>query len=921
MSECPTDAALSAVLVAAAPRQDIVAIHEHAERCERCRGALAAIARVRHEELAGLPLQRRVGRFVIQRELGRGGMGVVYAASDDVLRRTVAVKLIARQAAGPARALLEEARGMARVDHPNVVSVLEVSTQAGQVYLAMDFVDGPHLGQWLLEQRRDWKTIVATFVGAARGLSAIHAAGLVHRDFKPHNVMVGSDGRARVTDFGLVRSAHVGVQDAGADEDGGRRRATGSTSMRGTPRYMAPEQIRGEVIDGRADQFSFCASLYEALAGVPPHGSGSMRRRLEAIVGEELAAPAAGRTVPGSIKRVMRRGLRNDPTRRYPNMSELCRALEAAVGRRSRVRRLSLASLGVVGAVGLGLTIAAPPPRCPTPDAAVDEALPASVRATLPARVMQDAVTATEHYVDAWASARIVVCNAGLVRAEVSDLTYDAMMRCLKRRRLALASVVAQADDDPAVASQLGTIVRRLDSPRECGEAEFVRADAPIEPTNVEEFEAVAAELTKAAALRRAELVSEARTTLEAVAPRVEAGGWPSLEVQLQAVLAEVTMDEGDSTKALAAWRDAHAAALMTVGSGRQWREVVLGGVDLHTTAGSFGLAEDLLLSLEAVQRRDPLPFVELRAAMQRSALEIAKSDLTAAESTLRRVVKSAAGHDRHLHVHGQACGNLAVLLCRTGRCPGAQPWFQRAIASFTELYGPNAPDVLEQRSNLGVVLTDAEDYEGARREFTAVVDAAAAAGLRTQEGQAALRLARVEREVGNLDAALAYDRRAEAIYSTQLRDGDPRIADSAFRVGRDLLRLRRTDQAIVQLRRAWAVAHWEPSTVDGLAPLVGGELAVALSTAGRTDEAMALIDSVRLRVEAHPVLKDHRYVSGFYGRASEVYETAAHYPEMLAAARRADELLQGWSVPTNERRGIVELIERAEVGVAGAGG
>lgn len=908
---------MSAVLLGAAPRADIVALHDHAEQCARCRGALAAIARLRHGEMADLPLDRRVGRFVIERELGRGGMGVVYAATDEVLHRTVAVKLLNRQAARPARALLAEARGMARVDHPNVVSVLEVSTQAGQVYLAMEFVDGPHLGRWLADNRPDWTAIVETFVGAGQGLRAVHDAGLVHRDFKPHNVLVGADGRARVTDFGLVRPAHDTVEHHDNPDLVEADTATASTAIRGTPRYMAPEQIKGGEIDGRADQFSFCASLYEALAGVPPHGAGTLRQRLTAIAREDLAAALPGRTLPGEVAKVLRRGLRNDPSRRYPNMAELCRGLTAATGRRSRLAKLVIASVGVVSALGLGLAMAAPPTRCPTHQKAIAEVLPDDVRTSLQTRAPADALMAAKQYAATWAHARIAACNAGPVRAEVSDLTYDAMMSCLKTRRLALVSLVAQARDDSEVASRLGSVVRGLDSPHECSDAVPRTGNGTDDPQDDEDYSAVAAELTKAAALRRAELIPEARATLDAIQAQTEAGGWPSLHAQFDAVRADVTMAEGDVAMALSAWRDAYAAALVAGGAGRQWREVVLGGVDLHISAGRLDFAEDLLLTQEAVQRRDALPFFELRLLMQRSSLEVAKSDLTATEATLRQVIALAAGHERGLQTHGFACGNLAVVLCKTGRCPDALPWFRRSIASYTELYGPTAPDVLEQRSNLGVVLADARKYDEARVELQAVVDAAASAGLPAQEGQGALRLARVERENGNLDTALKFDQRAASIYAAQLRKGDPRIADSDFRVGRDLLNLQRTNEAITTLQRALKAAHWQADIVDGLAPTVGGELATALTAAGRIEEAVELIASLRQRVEADAAMKGNRYVSGFYGRAAGVYEAAGRFSEMLAAARRADELLQDWSVPTNERAGIAQLIRRAEAGVA----
>src|SRR5262249_12028014 len=209
-----------------------------------------------------LPKGYSVGRFTVLEHLASGGMGSVYAAYDPDLDRRVALKVIATNSSIGADdlrwRLLREAQAMARLSPPNVAVVHEVGTISGQVFLAMEYVEGGTLREWLNQRARTWQEVVGHFIQAGRGLAAAHASGLVHRDFKPDNVLIGEDGRVRVVDFGLVRPRE--------DSLGDRRAATLSTpltavgTLLGTPRYMAPEQMRSKTPDGRADQFSFCVA-------------------------------------------------------------------------------------------------------------------------------------------------------------------------------------------------------------------------------------------------------------------------------------------------------------------------------------------------------------------------------------------------------------------------------------------------------------------------------------------------------------------------------------------------------------------------------------------------------------------------------------------------------------------------------------
>ena len=266
------------------------------------------------------------GRYTIERLLGVGGMGAVYLARDRVLSRPVALKLH-RHAAGAAR-LHREAIAMAQLAHPNVVTVYEAGTFDGRPFVAMEYVEGTTMRTWLETPRRAHE-IVDVLLAAGEGLVAAHAAGLVHRDIKPDNILIGDDARVRVGDFGLaqVTSDRTAPLRIPITSD------TATGTVVGTPAYMAPEQIDGAELDARTDQFAFCVVAWEALAGVRPY-SGADTGSMRAAIGGSL--PAGRERLPSRYRRVLMRGLEDDPARRWPSLSALLSALRSA-RRRPRV--------------------------------------------------------------------------------------------------------------------------------------------------------------------------------------------------------------------------------------------------------------------------------------------------------------------------------------------------------------------------------------------------------------------------------------------------------------------------------------------------------------------------------------------------------------------------------------------------------
>jgi serine/threonine protein kinase len=341
---CPPADAITALLAGNLSPEEASKLHGHFRICKNCSQLLTLLAAgsgpsatsVDERSTNGFTSGEsgsaeprlpgsRAGRFTLQRLIGMGGMGAVWAAEDPELHREVAVKLLRAgigsdvDRAEAHRRLRLEATTMARLAHPNVVPVFEVGeTDGEQLFLVMELVEGETLRSWLATPRT-LEQILDAFVAAGRGLAAAHAAGIVHRDFKPENVLIGNDGRPRVTDFGLARRAR---SDSDAEEPvrlepppTTHGSLTPLGAVMGTPAYMAPEQLAGERADARSDLFAFCTALYEAVAGTRPFPAGDVAALLARTESGAIEPPT--RPVPRWLRRELQRGLQLDPAQRH----------------------------------------------------------------------------------------------------------------------------------------------------------------------------------------------------------------------------------------------------------------------------------------------------------------------------------------------------------------------------------------------------------------------------------------------------------------------------------------------------------------------------------------------------------------------------------------------------------------------------
>lgn len=371
----------------------------------------------------------RIGRFTVLRKLGAGGMGVVYSAFDEDLDRRVAIKLLRpTEVSSPARRarLRREAQAIARLSHPNVLPIFDVGEHDSEVFLAMEFVQGSTLQAWATEQERPWTELRDLAGQAGRGLAAAHTAGIVHRDFKPENVMVGQDGRVRVVDFGVAALVqgedpdHGSPAGANADAEVQLAKLTVEGSLVGTPAYMAPEALRGDVVDARSDQFSFAVTVWELAFAASPFGGGDPTQRLTQIEAGPPQAPGTRGLPPWAIE-ALRKGMSSEPADRFETMDDLLAALEYDPSGRRRRIGLGMAAVVVAGSVGATAYAFTRPDECasdaetlreiwnPQRRTAIESALAANPKVALGA--WTTAATSMDDYSARWRQASTDGCE------------------------------------------------------------------------------------------------------------------------------------------------------------------------------------------------------------------------------------------------------------------------------------------------------------------------------------------------------------------------------------------------------------------------------------------------------------------------------------------------------------------------------
>ncbi len=825
---CPHEAELNGFIARTLGAGAAAKLEAHIAECDDCRNLVFALASSSSELAQGAPPVARIGKFAVEAVIGRGAMGTVYKARDPELDRVVAIKV--RHSAGKLDVdgedrVRREAQALARLTHPNVVAIYEAGRHDDSTYLAMEFVEGAPLDEWLAT-RRAREDIVARMAEAGRGLAAAHAAGLVHRDFKPRNVLVSTAGVAKVGDFGLVR---VGDEDASS----GSRSAAGVTSMTltlsgallGTPAYMSPEQLRGDVATDASDQFSFCVTLYEALYGHRPLEGTTVEKLLGSMT-RPFSLPALPR-LPSHVARVLVTGLALDPARRFASMTELLDVLDPRVGRRRRGVLLGSVAIGAL--VLGGVTYAAMrPDNARTElcggaedklagiwDGARKEQIQRAFAATK-VTYASDAFKGLEQVLDRftsdWVSMHRSACKATRVTGEQTEQLMSLRMWCLDGRlREAKAFTDALLAATPRMVTRAVDAASHLPDVDACADARALSDQVPPRDAAARgRIDALRDELAKAKTAAEFGKLSDGVAMLESVADRVKSEDYAPLEADALLELARKKFAKtGDPKVAEDLMKQAMLAAERGHADIVRVRAYIVLIFLIGNVQGRSEEAHQLAEHAAAVIKRLANPDgLEGQLLGNLGQLYIQEGKLDEAEKMLNRSVElleRAAGKD-HIET-ARAVSMVADIARRRGDHQRSLELSRRAYEIHAKAYGEGHPETAKTRFGIGVALEDMGKIDEALVEVGAVL-----ATLETALGPDHVDLAPASDELGilyrrkgKLKDAEAQHRRSLALREKGLGPEHPDTTLSLDNLALVLALQGRFDEALPLQKRSLA--------------------------------------------------------------------------------------------------------------------
>ncbi|MBX7083355.1 MAG: serine/threonine-protein kinase [Nannocystaceae bacterium] len=783
-------------------------------------GQAALLAEVRARLFGHAASRVRFGRYEAIAPLGVGGTGLVLRGRDPELGREVAIKLVRGRGGGvasPQTRLLREAQALARLAHPNVVAVFDVGRYAGPlpwhgggrdqtegVYLVMELVEGEDLSQWLARPRA-LVDILAVFTAAGRGLAAAHAHGLLHRDFKPHNVLVGRDGRVRVADFGLTQ-ARAGVPDTPSGGDAATLDSASLTDdgvVLGTPMYMAPEQHAGEALDERADQYAFCFALREALWGRPAAAD------LAALLALKRTAPQLPSRpgVPAALARAIERGLQPRASARWPSMDALLHALESATRPpwwRRPWRWLGLGGVAALAVVPwLGTAEAA---LCAADDPGWSTVWSADARDAVARAFARDAAAIADTLVPAvdermtamgraWVSARGQAC----VGAASSAATL-----CLTHRRAAAEALVRLWPDGGADAAYRAlAAIEALGDPLACAATDVttptVQGDDPV----VVEIEALLATGHVSAAVTAADTALPRLATL---APA--AAAWRGLAI-------------GRAFDQQGRYADADAA--------------------LSEAWNRAEAADDAALAVRI-------------AALQVSIAAIHRGALDDADRWARHAWTAFARAGEPPALRGEVERHLGHLASARGLWRRALEHYQADAQAQAEVQGEQSLAYARALDNVANAWTHLGEYSRAIEihERLLALKRPRLGERHPDVGVTLHNLAAAQLQRGELEAAERNARAALSLWREALGERHPDVALAHYTLGNILLARGSPDAAIESLQASLALRRelLGDEHSDTLGAIIN--LSNALDAAERPAEALAAIEPV-LRIYERP--------------------------------------------------------------------
>ena len=742
-----------------------------------------------------------LGRFVVLGLVGRGAMGEVYAAYDPNLDRKIAIKLVGADDgtdghAGHSR-LMREAQATARISHPNVVVVHEADTLGNRVFIAMEFVEGHTLRYWLEAKKRTWLEVLDVFIAAGRGLAAAHDKDLVHRDFKPDNVMVSSNGQVRVMDFGLarwgsaprlereapatdgpvLRLERAAVIDPTATQklgDSARTTSPGTPAaldekltrtgaVMGTPAYMSPEQFRGGFADARSDQFSFCVALYEALFNARPFGGRTLTELADCVVAGRLIEPPESEPVPAWLRFALKRGLSANPADRFPSMHELL----AAINRRPAAARTGFENGAAARLEGIWTLPSGDAGAAAPEKNEVRRAFLATGKAYAEA-TFDRTRTLLDRYVQRWSDLYLEVCEATHVRGEQSTEVLDLRIECLLEglRDLAALCRLFRAANADVVENAVGAAMA-LPAPERCRNIELLRA-VVRPPTDAATQAAVTALKTRIGDLRALFRVGRYREGLEQCGPALE----DARRVGYGPTLAELLLVQG-SFQSEAGRTDAAIACL-------------------EEAVWCAELAHDDEIAAEAAT------YIVFTYGYRQARFDLADTWCRHTEMLLRRM-------GEHDDLWGWYLNNRSTMRRAQGNLAQAIDDAREAIAAKARAFGPGSPDVGISFQNLSGYLVEAGAIQDGIEASARAIDLLAA-GLGPDHPKTALALSNHGEclcRARNFAEAVGFAERALAMFERETDPQGPFVAHALWVIGVCRSNLGQFDRALPALERA----------------------------------------------------------------------------------------------------------------------
>ena len=888
-----------------------------------------------------------LGRYTVLEKLGEGGMGVVFAAFDSELNRKVALKLLSSAHDPEARArLLREAQSMAKLAHPNVLAIHDVTTTGEDVVMVMEFVDGGTLRDWRMRERPGWRDALCVLLAAGEGLAAAHAGGLIHRDFKPDNILVGKDGRIRVADFGIARVLETsqdaeppgpGPRPAVSSELGSGTSLTRVGLVIGTPAYMAPEQFSGTPASPSSDQYSFGVTLYEALTGTRPFAGLDGASRLRAAQSEQYQPTSTTDGPPAWLLRTVKRALAPDPASRFASMPELLAALrrDPSVLRR-RVAAVVMGLLLTVAGCGYVLrqrSAQARACRAVTQtltgvwDAAAREHIKTSFART-GLSFAPNSLRLVERILDAqakaWSEMSVASCEATHVRHEQTVTVFALRERCLTARYAQLRALSATFQKaDAEVVQRAAQIAEGVAPVRVCADISALRAQPPL-PADP--------------AIRAKVQALEGRLAEARVA--IDSGSYSTTEKALKTMVTEARSlgDLTDFAIATQLLSDIHRRGGNTgLASDEEAQALTAAlevGDDTLAATAAFGIASDLMESLQmkkahewtgyamALVHRSGASVLEARILMTLAGIEAKEGHVSA---SLDASGKAAAILE--LNSGPRTLFSMAVHYNRLshafdlGRYRETYDGLRSLILEATELLGGSHPFIifcLEQQVEAAVELGQLEEAHRLYDQLNGILDADAdgpgRSTFRFILGDAGQWVGAGELQRGNAAAALGWVERAAPLL-VEPPSGAKQTASRATLAQAYLALGQRTEarRVLIENERATHGMDRILATGDAEILVAAGEL---LLQAGELQKARLQFEAA-LKLRTGLCAADHPLVSWARAEVARADVEAGDFASGLSRSREALTVLEpALGAENPELAGVVLTQARAEVGM-----